>query len=321
MNYCLYQLQFNTAVHFGGSDSALSLYQSEDHFRADTLFSSLCHTALQLEGTEGLNRLVGLAKRGELLLSDAMPWAGNRFFLPKPIFSPHAAPELPGDRRKALKKLAWLPVEQFDSYCDTLKTGSLFEGTALPFGVPMETAKASVPELGDATPYPVGLFQFQPGSGLYFLAGFQNLSDSKWLSCLIRALGLGGMGGKVSAGYGKFSVSDEICLNACSDAQAQWLYHALAQPAPSAMLLTTSLPTDDELDAALEGASYQLIRRAGFVASDTYSQTPRKKQTQFFLSAGSVLNHRFSGELYEIGFRGAHPVLRYSRPMFLGVAL
>ena len=42
MNCCLYQLRFNTAVHFGGSDSALSLYSSEANFRADTLFSALC---------------------------------------------------------------------------------------------------------------------------------------------------------------------------------------------------------------------------------------------------------------------------------------
>ena len=67
MNYFLYQLEFNTAVHFGGSDSALSLYQSEDHFRADTLFSALCHTALQLDGESGLNRLLELARKGELL--------------------------------------------------------------------------------------------------------------------------------------------------------------------------------------------------------------------------------------------------------------
>ena len=28
MNYFLFKLQFDTAVHFGGSDSALSLYTS-----------------------------------------------------------------------------------------------------------------------------------------------------------------------------------------------------------------------------------------------------------------------------------------------------
>lgn len=30
MNYFLFKLQFDTAVHFGGADSALSLYTSEE---------------------------------------------------------------------------------------------------------------------------------------------------------------------------------------------------------------------------------------------------------------------------------------------------
>ena len=45
MNYFLFKLSFHTPCHFGSSDSALSLYTSEDHFCADTLFSALCHTA------------------------------------------------------------------------------------------------------------------------------------------------------------------------------------------------------------------------------------------------------------------------------------
>ena len=46
MNYSLIRLQFDGLAHFGTSDSALSLFTSEDHFYADTLFSALCHTAL-----------------------------------------------------------------------------------------------------------------------------------------------------------------------------------------------------------------------------------------------------------------------------------
>ena len=88
MNCFLYRLRFNTPVHFGSSDSALSLYESEDHFRADTLFSALCHTALQLYGNDGSGKLPDMAKTGRLLLSDAMPWAGDAYYLPKPC---HAA--------------------------------------------------------------------------------------------------------------------------------------------------------------------------------------------------------------------------------------
>lgn len=74
MDYYLYKLKFDGAVHFGLSESALSLYTTADHFRADTLFSALCHTALSLWGEEGVQTLVRQAEAGELLLSDSMPW-------------------------------------------------------------------------------------------------------------------------------------------------------------------------------------------------------------------------------------------------------
>ena len=54
MNYSLIRLRFDGLAHFGTSDSALSLFTSEDHFYADTLFSALCHTALSLHGIDGL---------------------------------------------------------------------------------------------------------------------------------------------------------------------------------------------------------------------------------------------------------------------------
>lgn len=321
MNYFLYQLEFNTSVHFGSSESALSLYHSEDHFRADTLFSALCHTALQLQGEAGLNRLLELTRKGELLFSDAMPWAGEQFFLPKPFLSPSAGTELPGEKRKALKKLAWIPAERFDDYCDAVKTGLIFEAEPVSFGFSAETTKASVPELGDTLPYQVGLYRFHDGCGLYFLASCREYQDCIWLSSLVSALGINGIGGKVSSGYGKYTITDEIYLNEFFDDQTKWLYTALTRNTNSAMLLTTSLPADSEMDTALDGASYQLTRRGGFVVSNTYADTPRKKLTQYFLSAGSVVTNRYSGDIYQIGFQGNHQVFRYSKPMFLGVTI
>ena len=58
MNYFLFKLRFETAVHFGPSDAALPLAASEEHVRADTLFSARCHTALSLWGEDGVQALV-----------------------------------------------------------------------------------------------------------------------------------------------------------------------------------------------------------------------------------------------------------------------
>ena len=63
MDYFLYKLKFDGAVHIGQSESALSLYTTADHFRADTFFSALCHTALSLWGERGAQDLIESARR------------------------------------------------------------------------------------------------------------------------------------------------------------------------------------------------------------------------------------------------------------------
>ena len=54
MNYFLLKLAFDTAVHFGGSDSAVGSQSSALTLRADTIFSALCHTALEVYGEPAL---------------------------------------------------------------------------------------------------------------------------------------------------------------------------------------------------------------------------------------------------------------------------
>ena len=114
MDYYLYKLKFDGAVHFGQSESALSLYTTADHFRADTLFSALCHTALSLWGEDGVQALVKQAEADELLLSDSMPWRElaheDVFYLPKPCAVSEKKREIPADLRKKMKRLLWIPV-------------------------------------------------------------------------------------------------------------------------------------------------------------------------------------------------------------------
>lgn len=322
MNSYLFKLRFTTAVHFGLSDSALSLYSSAEAFCADTLFSALCHTALSLRGTDGVEELCKWVREDTLRLSDAMLWRGDAFYLPKPLARSQSTMEVPAADRKAMKKLQWLPVEAFDGFARSLAGGKPFEPRkyAARFGQAVEMTRAHVTDGADTVPYVVGAFVFDEDCGLYILVQCEAQRLS-WMRTLLQALGLSGIGGKVTSGYGRFTIDAEIHLDAPCDMQTEWLNRALNKESPKYLLVTTSLPQEKELDDALSGASFALIRRGGFVSSDTYAEMARKKRTQYFLASGSVLAHRFDGDLYEVGCGGAHKVYRYGRPIFLGVNL
>ena len=323
MKSLLYKLRFTTAVHFGPPDSALSLYTSGQTFCADTLFSALCHAALSLQGPAGVEELCRWVQQGELFLSDGMPWHQDTFYLPKPMVQASTLAELPAADRKAMKKLQWLPVEALDSYAQSLAGGPAFAPRqyAVSFGGEEAFTRARVCEGEDTVPYTVGAYTFAEDCGLYFLARCGQPEQQKRLNTLLEVLGCTGMGGKVSSGYGRFTVETVTDLDAPADAQTRWFHDALTGSHPRYLVVSASLPRDDELDAALEGAHFALVRRGGFVQSPTYSSNAEQKRTQYFLASGSVVLHPFAGDLYEVGGSGSHPVYRYGRPILLGVTL
>jgi CRISPR-associated protein Csm4 len=325
MNYFLYKLAFTTPVHFGPSNAAQSLYRSKENFCADTLFSALCHSALSVYGQNGLDSLIRETRDGDLLLSDGMPWSGETFYLPKPFLTSKSQQEVPTRLRKAVKKLAWIPIDAFDTFTESLRGGKPYDPEKYPegFGSHVEITKAAIPSGKDAEPYQVGLYAFEQDKGLYFIAGCQSIDQKERLTRLVKNLGLSGIGGKTSSGYGKFVLDSVIDLKQAKNNSLKNLAVLLESDSKTEQyfLLTTSLPSDQELDTIIEGASYQLLRRSGFVQSYTAGSNPVKKKTQYFLKAGSVLPRRFSGELYDVGASGMHPVYRYSFPLLLGVEL
>lgn len=324
MNYYLYKLKFDTAVHFGPSASSQSLYTSEDHFCADTLFSALCHTALSVHGQEGLEQLCRQAETGNLLLSDSMPWLDDTFYLPKPFVSARTERDVPAAKRKAIKKLKWIPLDDFTAFARSVQGGPVYDGDAAQaeFGVGTSMAKVRIQPGSDSLPYQVGLYHFKVNAGLWFLAGCETEQLADTLQVLVEGLSYSGIGGKTSSGYGKYHVEDVVYLNEPFDASTEWLYAALEDSgAARQLLLSTSLPDEEELKELLPDAEYMLTRRAGFVQSSSYAPESRRKLTQMFLSAGSVLPGRFKAKLYEVGASGKHPVYRLSAPLFLGVEL
>lgn len=322
MNYSLFKLKFHTAVHFGLSDSALSLYTSGEYFCADTLFSALCHTALSLYGTDGVQKLCEQVQKDELLFSDSFPWKEENFYLPKPVLIGNERSDVPEHSRKEMKRVKWIPVRAYPSFFASVDTGVPFEAKGIDqsFSQCVETTKISYPNGIQSTPYQVGVTYFYPNAGLYFIAAYKDDEQETWIRTLLDALGLSGIGGKISSGYGKFCVEDQIYLNEYFDEQTQWLYETLSNSdAGRQVLLTASLPKEDEMESIVPKMYYQLIRRGGFVRPEGTSVSMHKKRTQYFFAAGSVSSVRYRGALHEVGRISDHAVYRYGKPLFLGV--
>ena len=84
------------------------------------------------------------------------------------------------------------------------------------------------------------------------------------------------------------------------------------------MLLSSALPSEEEMEKALEGASYMLVPRSGFVFSETYAHEQRKRQTLFVMEQGSCFAYPFHGDIYDVSEgSGKHPVFRYAKPLFM----
>jgi CRISPR-associated protein Csm4 len=131
---------------------------------------------------------------------------------------------------------------------------------------------------------------------------------------ILTELSLSGVGGKQSAGLGKFKV-EEIPV---PKELAELLEN---EKAPWQILLGTALPKDEELEEALFGGWYALIRRGGFVRSDHYGDRQLKKRTIYMLAPGSCLKKRFTGGFFDLKGHGAHPVWRLGKTLFAGVNL
>ena len=320
MTYYLFKLRFLAPVHFGDSVSAVSLSTSQMTFCADRLFSALCQVAARRD-PEGPAKLADMVRAGKLKFSDAFPWKEENLYLPRPCLEAKTIQEGDASDRKIMKKVEYLPLKQYQAFLQSLNGGVPVDPKTLlvRFGQGIVVTRASVAEEEDTVPYAVGQFTFDGNSGLYFFAGVEDAHEKDMLCDLIRQIGYGGIGGKVSSGYGNFTVEQVCPVDETGDGQAGALESLDAPKADFWISLTASLPQDEELDSVLDGALYQLIRRGGFVQT-TGLTGPGKKREQFFLKAGSTFHKTYRGDIFDVAPAGCpHPVYRYAVPIFLGV--
>lgn len=307
MNYKAYKFQFKGALHFGCN----SLESCRCSFFADTLFSALCQEALK-KGEDTFRQLYAYAKGGELLLSDAFPYAGGSYFLPKPVMHIEAE-RASGDSvvKKAFKRLKYIPVDAMDDYLsgryDVLHAPDLSG-----IGEFMMKVSASVRGEEETKPYRVQAYSYKEGNGLYIILGYQGQQALALAEELLQGLSYSGIGGKKACGMGRFLLLPaQLPLDFLKNADAKKKKY---------ISLSVSLPRDDELEQALAGAAYIVCKRSGFVDSMRYADVQMRKKDLYALQAGSCFCTPYGGDIYDVSQQGGnHPVYRYAIPMFMEV--
>ena len=312
MKYKIVRLRFDGDVHFGEG----MLETSGSSISADMLFSALCCELAGSGKTEDIEKLVSEVREGKLRISDTFPFSGQTLYLPRPYISVKADNDDGNSvKKKAFRKLKYIPTELYETF---LKGEFTFEeckkavddiSKISGFSLYEQVAVRSGEE--DPEPYSVGKIRFRDNSGLWFiLSAFDDLLLSEY-EALIFAVGLSGIGGKRSSGCGRFT--PEFCE------VPGYLLEKLENDSGSAVSLSVCLPKNDEIESIIDDASYSLIKKSGFVYSETYSDTPHKKNDLYVFGAGSCFGKRFAGDVYDVSGDGKHKVYRYAVPMFMSI--
>ena len=307
MKYKLFKLQFSTAVHFGAG----GLTTTSDTLMADTVFSALCTEAAKA-GTDP-SSFIDAVRDGRLRISDALPFIGDRFYVPKPLAEITSDKEGDSSIKKALKRLPFIPVDCLEEYMNgmlnIIEEADIFQKC---LGQEYLVEKAAV-ETGEETrPYAVDLYRYYEGSGLYICLGYEKDDDYYLFSDLLEILSYAGIGGKISSGYGRFTAvpivpSKEFAKRLEGKNWKQYLS------------LSVCLPGREELDGVMQDANVRLCKRSGWVSPGLGTEQLRKRKDIYMFTSGSVFKNPFSGCLFDLSDCGSHPVLRYGYPMFMGV--
>lgn len=305
MDYTIYELDFFNGVRFGSRD----LSGTEIAFRADTLFAALYQEAIKLGRAQEFLEQINM---GHLLFSDGFPYKGKQLFLPKPLLQIRRREQQQGNSRekKQLKEMKYIPWECLEAYREGCMSKEQIE-SGNEFGTVGMKAAVSLMGQEDPEPYRVSTYYLKAGNGLYSIVGYESEKSRQVFEELLESLSYTGLGGKKSAGLGRFEYrSREV---------PELLKKRLSVHGREKMLLSTAMAEEAELDTVLEGANYTLLRRGGFVDSERYALQQMRKKDYYVFAAGSCFRNTFSGIVAEDRNGGSHSVFRYQKALFLGV--
>ena len=191
MNYTLYCLEFINGVHFGRGN----LDSSEITFHADTLFSALFQEALKMKKQD---RFLKQVSDGKIIFSDAFPYIGKNYYIPKPMIAVQTEDESKqGDSRqkKKFKNLKYISVSTLADFVNGTFPEEHMEDMKY-LGLYDMKVSVGIHGMEEPEPFRVNTWNFNTGTGLYVLAGYENECDRELLDELFESLQYTGIGGK-----------------------------------------------------------------------------------------------------------------------------
>jgi len=331
-------------VHFG--DLGIGMEKSGERAYSDTLFSAWVSSYARLFGGEAVEQLFArFPKQAQsspleppFRLGSTFVYYNETYYLPRPIEPPKGYPEDSLAFAKEYKKLTYLPLKiwqrwyQGEGFTDAdreeleLKVkqpktfGKLEEAKTFDYSKTFQSQRVPKVSLDRTTRasnfYHVGFVQFQPEAGLYFLIHFPEADSSleDELKAALDFLGDEGIGGEKSSGAGRFTATwhdlDEVWKSVVNF--KQFNFHGLIS-------LLWEHPFASEY---LQGASYALQERGGWIASPVSGQQARRQSVQMF-TEGSVFPQPISGMLANVtpGNFKAHPIYRSGISLSLPIYL
>ena len=324
MGYFYYRLSFSTPVHFGQAEMGGNLERNGHEFSSDSLFSAICTELAEQGEAELLQQIVSLTQNGEFRLSDLFPYqdvdGDEMYFLPRPfLFMPgkssarldmKQAMEI-SKLRKVSKKQPYIRISEIPALLAAMQQGHLYvPKDELKLGNSSLVERVNCRQEENPLPYYVGQFTFNENTGLFGIVQMPENFFNTFYN-ILQSLGLSGIGGKRSGGYGKFMVDGlfefddsltdiKLLLGLLNDDQA-----------PTQMTISIFKPMLNEMDQVKQG-QYQLKKRSGFTGHI-------KRDSVYMVSAGSCFSDRLQGELLDIGNGTGHPIWRYGKGLYVGL--
>lgn len=307
MIYRIYKMHFKTGLRVGTG----SIESNSIEMPSDFLFSAVINEASKIS-EEYCEALLKMFFEKKIKLSDAFPFIGEEYLLPKPIKSIKGSS---GDsnEKKLYKKISHIPLKYFNEFINGSSDPKEILLISDRLGFTQTDTKIKYSKTSENEIYSLSYYRFNKDNGLYFICGFETENEEEIFDDIFYGLSFTGIGGKKSSGLGKFEV--EV------DNLPKELINRIDSP-NSNMLLTTSMATEEELNNISNNGTYFLIRRGGFIYTEcplTKDTITTRKKTMYFFKSGSIFKERFEGKIFRVDKDFPHPVYRYSIPIWMEV--